>query len=107
MIVKDNAKEFAPGGFCSIAQASENPTGENFLLNFNYYIRHNLLDSHSLEADLYDMNNGHLGYYLQLKQKNANRNKKIEVQAGLLKDIMDLESSYTVYKTSYDGAKEN
>ena len=44
MIVKDNANEFAPNGFCSIARASENPTGENFLLNFDHYIRHGLLD---------------------------------------------------------------
>jgi hypothetical protein len=37
LIVKDNANEFAPNGFCSIARASENPTRENFLLNFDHY----------------------------------------------------------------------
>jgi hypothetical protein len=39
MIVKDNVNEFAPDGFCSIARASENPTGENFLLNFDHYVQ--------------------------------------------------------------------
>jgi hypothetical protein len=39
LIVKNNANEFASNGFCSIARATENPTGENFLLNFDHYIR--------------------------------------------------------------------
>jgi hypothetical protein len=38
IVVKDNANEFAKNGFCSIARATENPTGENFIYNFDYYI---------------------------------------------------------------------
>jgi hypothetical protein len=38
IIVKNNANEFAPNGFCSIARAPENPIGENFIYNFDYYI---------------------------------------------------------------------
>ena len=106
MIVKDNANEFAPNGFCSIARATENPTGENFLLNFDYYIRHGLLDGDVITNDLYLKTNGYLGYYTQLKELNANRNEKIDLQAGCLADIMNYEASYTTYKTSYDSAVE-
>jgi hypothetical protein len=71
MIVKDNANEFAPNGFCSIARASENPTGENFLLNFDHYARQGLLDFDLITNDLYLDVNGYLGYYKKLKRLNA------------------------------------
>jgi hypothetical protein len=38
IIVKDNSNQFAKNGFCSIARASENPSGENFIYDFSYYI---------------------------------------------------------------------
>ena len=106
LIVKDNSNEFAPNGFCSIARATENPTGENFLLNFSHYIRQGLLDGDVVTNDLYLTSNGYLGYYTQLKELNANRNEKIDLQAGCLTDIMNYEASYTTYKTSYDSAVE-
>jgi hypothetical protein len=53
MIVKDNANEFAPNGFCSIARATENPSGENFLLNFDHYVRNRLLNFNDVTNDLY------------------------------------------------------
>lgn len=106
MIVKDNANEFAPNGFCSIARASENPSGENFLINFNHYYRHNLLDIDIVTNDFYVNANGYLGYYTQLKSLNSRRNIMIEDQANLLKVMAQLESSYTTYKTSYDSAVE-
>ena len=106
MIVKDNANEFAPNGFCSIARASENPTGENFLLNFDHYVRQKLLNFNTVTNDLYVKSNGYLGYYARLKELNVDRDNKIDKQAGLLIDISHYESAYTTYKTSYDAAIE-
>ena len=106
MIVKDNANEFAPNGFCSIARASENPTGENFLLNFDHYIRHGLLDFDVITNDLYVSANGYLGYYSKLKEINAQRDELVEKQSGLLADMSRYDSAYTTYKTSYDSAIE-
>ena len=34
LIVKNNSNEFAPDGFCSIARAKTNPTGENYIYDF-------------------------------------------------------------------------
>ena len=38
MVVKNNSNQFAKNGFCSIARAKDNPTGENYLYDFSYYI---------------------------------------------------------------------
>jgi hypothetical protein len=34
LIVKQNNNELAPDGFCTIARAKSNPTGENYLYDF-------------------------------------------------------------------------
>lgn len=107
MIVKDNANEFAPNGFCSIARASESLNGENFLLNFDHYIRNQLLDPNTVRNDLYEISlNGSLGYYYKLKNINKDRDVKIDIQSGLVIDISNYEANYTTYKTSYDSAVE-
>jgi hypothetical protein len=38
IIVKTNSNEFAPNGFCTIARAKENMSGENTIYNFDYYV---------------------------------------------------------------------
>jgi phage minor structural protein len=38
MIVKNNSNVAAKNGFCSIARSPLNELGENFILNFDYYI---------------------------------------------------------------------
>jgi hypothetical protein len=79
MIVKDNANEFAPSGFCSIARADENPIKENFILNFDYYARQGLLDIDTVTNDLYLDSNGYLGYYKKLKEFNLGKDRNIEL----------------------------
>jgi hypothetical protein len=78
MIVKDNANEFARNGFCSIARAADNSSKENFILNFDHYYRHGLLDLDVVTNDLYVTGNGYLGYYKQLKEINRDREALID-----------------------------
>ena len=106
MIVKDNANEFARNGFCSIARAVDNSSKENFVLNFDHYYRHGLLDLDVVTNDLYVTNNGYLGYYKQLKEINRDREALIDEQANLLKEIANYEAQYQTYKTSHDSAIE-
>jgi hypothetical protein len=73
LIVKNNANEFATDGFCSIARASESPNGENFILDFSYYIQQNLLGMSEITNDLYSDFNGFLGYYKKLRRINTKR----------------------------------
>lgn len=73
VIVSNNNNEFAQNGFCSIARAPENYPSENFILNFDYYINHGLLDGSQLNKDLYlsATSENDIGYYPCLKEINA------------------------------------
>lgn len=53
IIVKDNSNSLAQNGFCTIARAKDNPTGENFFYDFNYYIRQKLISHDEVTNDLY------------------------------------------------------
>ena len=107
IIVKNNSNEFGKNGFCSIARATENPSGENFVLDFSYYIQHGLLNFSTLTNDLYLDLNGYIGYYKKLREINNIRDVYIEEQAGLMSDISDYESSKQVYSTLLNEANEN
>ena len=100
MIVKDNSNEFATDGFCSVARASENPTGENFLLDFSYYVQQGLLGMAELTNDLYLENASYLGYYKKLKSINKERDQYIKEQSGLLTDIAEYSASLQTYNIS-------
>lgn len=58
LIVTDNTNKHANNGFCTIARAGSNETGENYIYNFSYYINQGLLDYNGLMALLYDTDAG-------------------------------------------------
>ena len=106
MVVKDNSNEYATDGFCSIARATENPTGENFIFDFRYYINQGLLSFSEVNNDLYLDVNGYIGYYKKLKRVNSNREDWILEQSKLIIDESKLEANYQVYETSVQQAEE-
>lgn len=53
VIVLPNNNEFAQNGFCTIARASQNPSGEQYIINFDYYIQMGMLDRDQTYGDLY------------------------------------------------------
>jgi hypothetical protein len=53
LIVKNNTNEFAENGSCNISIASSNPSGENFILDFSYYIKQGLLNYENFYRELY------------------------------------------------------
>ena len=91
LIIKENSNEFAKDGFCSAARASLNPYKENFILNFDYYINHNLLDESQLNKDLYDESAG-IGYLSKLQSINRNRDTIIEQRSKLETERMQLQA---------------
>lgn len=109
MIVKDNSNEFGVDGFCSIARASENPTQENFVLDFSYFTNQLLLDYNALQADLYNvnLNAGSLGYISQLSHENRDKNKLIEERSQLFIESSQLEADITVYQERLNAALED
>lgn len=53
LIVQDITNEFANNGFCTIARAGSNETGETFIYDFSHYVRQKQLDYDGLQSDLY------------------------------------------------------
>ena len=106
IVVKDNSNEFAKNGFCSIARATENYIGENFICDFSYYIQQGLLNFNEVNNDLYIDTNGYIGYYKNLRAINKSRESWIEEQAGLAADIPNFEASRQTYEASVNSAQE-
>lgn len=112
LIVKSNSNEFGKNGFCTIARASENPTGENFLLDFDYYTRHNLLSSLSLGKDLYELtsdlqeevNENNLCYYQWLKTINEDSQKKTEELAAVARELDEINAELQITKQLIENA---
>lgn len=71
-IVLANYNDNAPNGTCSIVDSEENYPRENFVLNFDYYVNHGLLDGEALNRDLYysGAGNNYIGYYTKLHKYN-------------------------------------
>ena len=106
IIVKDNSNEFATDGYCSIARASENQTGENFIYDFSYYINQGLLNFNEINNDLYSKQNGYIGYYVRLKEYNQLRDSLIREQSQLFTSRNTHEASYQTYSMSVSTAEE-
>ena len=106
IVVKANSNEFALHGFCTIARADENPTKENFLLDFSHYVQHNLLNITQITNDLYLEENGYIGYYKKLAQLNLERDEKIELLTQLLTTQNQLDSSYQVASLAEEAANK-
>lgn len=105
LIVKSNTNEFANGGSCNIALAADNPSGENFVYDFGYYIRQGLLNQENLNNDLYyyeDENTteprGWIGLYVKLKNLNNLRDKLIVEESGIV-------GRYANHKSEFENAK--
>lgn len=106
LIVKNNSNEYADNGFCTIARADENPSGENFIYNFDYYISQGMLDLDVVTNDLYLDVNGYIGYYKKLREINKVRKDNIELQAELLTAISTYESEYQTYSLGLAAIEE-
>ena len=107
MIVKDNTNEFGKDGYCSISRAIENPTKQNFLFNFDYYINQGLLNYNTLHNDLYFNFNGYLGYYQQISNSCEEEANLILEKSNLNTGLTKVEAQVVASKVTWDGAETN
>ena len=106
LIVESNSNEYAPDGFCSIQRATMNPSRENSIYNFSYYINNGLLDQDEISVDLYDSVNG-IGLYDRLYELNVAAEPLINKQIEL-KTAYDKALAYHVYHSfALKEAEEN
>lgn len=90
MIVKNNSNEFAKNNFCSISRSEENPTRQNVLYDFDYYINQQILDKNTVISLLYG-NQKNKGYFNQWHDYGVREQK--------------LSEEYSVLAIQYDKAK--
>ena len=113
LIVKQNSNEHANDGFCTIARAEANPTGENYIYDFSYFNKTGLLIARDYFACVYystnpfdgtkevgpDIGNGDKynlqNYFNRIKYINIQlidiNDKYIGLQQELLKYSADLK----------------
>ena len=103
LIVKQNSNELAKDGFCTIARAGANPTGENYIYDFQYFYNTGLLNAKDFFETTYvpvtsgDEPSGPEGYYPRIKDLNKQIQEKNELLANTARDLVkykaDLESA--------------
>ena len=103
LIVENNSNEFSPFGGCSISRAKENLTGENFIYDFDYYIKQGILQRETIEQELYDLSKG---YYPILKRLNTEAQLLIEEKVGLQASYDLQNAERQALQLQYDASVE-
>ena len=111
LIVPDNTNEFAQNGFCSIARAGANTSGENYIYDFSYYYNFNKLDRAKMHELLYrpkeEWETDELqGYYVQLSDINHKLNDYIDRYTNLAPALMQAEANKQVAESGKVAAEE-
>ena len=105
LIVAQNSNEYGKNGFCTIARAEDNVLKENFIYNFDHYIRNNLLNNSDIVKDLYSTEG--LNYYNQIYEINKDKVANNERLAELITAINNIEANYTAFNEAKIAAEEN
>lgn len=107
VVVAPNTSEYAENGICRIADADLNENGENYILDFGYYISQGLLNSGELNKYLYSPNNnGQSGFYIELKKKNEAYLERAKLIEAKKTELTKQKSLYTVYDQYVTSAEE-
>lgn len=107
VVVAPNTSEYAENGICRIADADLNESGENYILDFGYYISQGLLSSEELNKYLYSPNNnGQSGFYIELKKKNEAYLERAKLIEAKKTELTKQKSLYTVYDQYVTSAEE-
>ena len=111
LIVPNNTNEFAKNGFCSIARAGANTSGENYIIDFSYYYNFGKLDKNAMhefffrprqESDTDELQ----GYYIQLSVLNSELNTYLDRYSALAVPLMQAEADKQVAESGRDAAQE-
>lgn len=97
VVVAPNTSEYAENGICRIADADLNENGENYILDFGYYISQGLLNSGELNKYLYLPNGDKSGFYVELKNKNKEYNEIVEKLTPKKTELSKQTSLQTIY----------
>lgn len=128
LIVKNNSNEHADGGFCTIQRASANPTGENYIYDFQYFFNQGLMNDREYLDTLYvidgaegpdyllwydEDNPGPVGdkaepnlqgYFPRIKALNNKLQTESELLANIAQDLTKYKADLAVAEAGLDAA---
>jgi phage minor structural protein len=133
LIVKNNSNEHADSGFCTIQRASANPTGENYIYDFQYFFNQRLMNDREYLDTLYALDktidgvteyaygedyeiwNGEVlstennplnlqGYFPRIKTLNNKIQTESELLANIAQDLTKYKADLAVAEAGLDAA---
>ena len=94
-------------GLCTIKTAEDNPSKDNFIIDFSYYIQQGLLDKDRTLSDLYGNNSNDLGYLKTLGYLNIEYDKLSNYIINLsAASFTDLQAKLDVNLTGIETAQK-
>lgn len=115
LIVKQNNNEFAKNGFCTIARAAANPTGENYIYDFQYFFNVGLMSARDfldvvyvLDSPINNINdidpNTLKGYYPKIKKLNNAIQEQSDVLINISRDLTQYKADLETAEAGYEAA---
>lgn len=117
LIVKNNSNELADNGFCSIAKAGSNPTGENYIYDFQYFFNCGLMNARDYLETLYsytgaqgaDIDKNHKttnlnGYFPRVKSLNQKIDEANAILIDKSRELTSLTAKITVAEAGSQAA---
>lgn len=120
LVVKTNANEHAPNGFCTIQRAGANQTGENYIYDFGYYHNMGMLDANVYLSTIQDSTNtgnewagpdipgttgiNLKGYNIRISNLNKTIQEENERLVGLAQDITKVSAQKKTAEALLDAA---
>ena len=111
LIVKPNNNQYGKNGFCTIARAAGNETGETSIYNFQYYYNCGLLNEATITDYLYNANNEEVSssnaknYYGRLSKLNSEIRQWEEERSGIRLELVSLNADRYSQETIRDSAQ--
>ena len=106
LIVRQNSNEFGKNGFCTIARAPSNPSGETCLYNFDYYIQQGLLRAEDWINAWYNTADGQ-GFESRFNAINATLQNIADGLANQAATRAQAQKDLTLCLNGYNSAMEN
>ena len=99
LIVDQSQSEYVDEGYVSIANAPSNPSGESYILNFDYYYNQGLLDRDEVDED-------RTNFVEAIKAINQQIQDKEKVRRDLEAALTSLGSKRNVFSELVDAAQD-
>ena len=99
LIVDQSQSEYVDEGYVSIANAPSNPSGESYILNFDYYYNQGLLDRDEVDED-------RTNFVEAVKAINQQIQDKEKVRRDLEAALTSLGSKRNVFSELIDSAQD-